>query len=51
MSKIVVTTHYDGNDLQQTEPIFELIPSLAVTFAHELLATYFTINSDCCNVG
>lgn len=51
MSNIIATTHYDGNDLQQTKPIFKLTPSLAISVVHEWLAAYFTVDPDCGNVG
>lgn len=44
-------THYDGNDLQQTKPIFKLMPSLVLTVGHACLAAYFAVYSDSCNVG
>ena len=47
----MATTHDDGNDFQQTKPIFKLMPSLAIIVDHEWLAAYFTIYPDCCNVG
>ena len=47
----MAATHYDGNDLQQTKPIFKLMPPLAMTVAHKWLGAYFTVYPDCCNVG
>lgn len=44
-------THYDGNDLQQTKPIFKLTPSLATNVDFQWLTAYFTVYPDCCNVG
>lgn len=44
-------THYDGNDLQQTKPIFKLMPSLVFTVGHACLAAYFAVYSDSRNVG
>ena len=51
MLYFIARTHDDGNDFQQTKPIFKLMPSLAIVVDHEWLAPYFTVYSDSCNVG
>ena len=51
MSKSITTTYYNGNDLQQTKPIFELMPLLAIIISYRYLAAYFTVYSDSYNVG
>lgn len=47
----MATTHYDGYNFQQAKPVFELTPSLVITFEHMCLAAYFTVYSYGCNVG
>ena len=47
----ITTTHYNGYDFQQAQPIFKLIPSLAIAIEHICLTAYFTVYSHGYNIS